>query len=86
MGPSEIDEPATQTAAGGDWPEVLSAFLRLGLTSFGGPSRISDISSWEFDGAPGCDSGTEEWMAFFRDPSGNLLTLVERRSWTPPAQ
>lgn len=23
--------------------------------------------------------GTEEWMAFFRDPSGNLLALVERR-------
>ena len=37
MGPSEIHEPATQTAAGGNWPEVLSAFLRLGLTSFGGP-------------------------------------------------
>jgi chromate transporter len=37
MGPSEIGEPATQTTAGGNWPEVLSAFLRLGLTSFGGP-------------------------------------------------
>ena len=23
--------------------------------------------------------GTEEWMAFFRDPSGNVLALVERR-------
>jgi methylmalonyl-CoA/ethylmalonyl-CoA epimerase len=23
--------------------------------------------------------GGEEWMAFFRDPSGNLLALVERR-------
>jgi len=23
--------------------------------------------------------GTEEWMAFFRDPSGNTLALVERR-------
>ena len=23
--------------------------------------------------------GTEEWMAFFRDPSGNLIGLVERR-------
>ena len=23
--------------------------------------------------------GVEEWMAFFRDPSGNLLALVERR-------
>ena len=24
-------------------------------------------------------TGTEEWTAFFRDPSGNLLTLGERR-------
>jgi methylmalonyl-CoA/ethylmalonyl-CoA epimerase len=23
--------------------------------------------------------GTEEWMAFFRDPSGNMLALVEKR-------
>ncbi len=23
--------------------------------------------------------GTEEWMAFFRDPSGNILALVEKR-------
>ncbi len=23
--------------------------------------------------------GTEEWMAFFRDPGGNMLALVERR-------
>jgi len=23
--------------------------------------------------------GTEEWMAFFRDPGGNLLALAERR-------
>ena len=23
--------------------------------------------------------GVEEWMAFFRDPAGNLLALVERR-------
>jgi hypothetical protein len=23
--------------------------------------------------------GVEEWMAFFRDPSGNMLALVEKR-------
>ena len=37
MSPSEIHERATQTAAGGNWTEVLSALLHLGLTSFGGP-------------------------------------------------
>jgi len=25
------------------------------------------------------DAGEEEWMAFFRDPDGNLLALVSRR-------
>jgi methylmalonyl-CoA/ethylmalonyl-CoA epimerase len=25
------------------------------------------------------EPGTEEWMAFFRDPDGNCLALVERR-------
>ena len=23
--------------------------------------------------------GTEEWMAFFKDPSGNILALVSRK-------
>jgi methylmalonyl-CoA/ethylmalonyl-CoA epimerase len=31
------------------------------------------------DGAFG-DPGTEEWMAFLRDPDGNSLALVERRA------
>lgn len=35
--PSEIREQVSQTTASGTWLEVLSAFLRLGLTSFGGP-------------------------------------------------
>jgi chromate transporter len=34
---SEISAPATQIAPPGNWREVLLAFLRLGLTSFGGP-------------------------------------------------
>ena len=34
---SEISVPATQLAPPGNWREVLLAFLRLGLTSFGGP-------------------------------------------------
>ena len=28
--------------------------------------------------------GSEEWMAFFRDPSGNLLALTTRKQRHPP--
>src|SRR6516164_10417967 len=34
---SETSAPAAQIAPPGNWREVLLAFLRLGLTSFGGP-------------------------------------------------
>jgi chromate transporter len=34
---SELSAPAAQLAPPGNWREVLLAFLRLGLTSFGGP-------------------------------------------------
>jgi len=42
---SELRMPAAQIGPPGSWREVLLAFLRLGLTSFGGPSRISGISA-----------------------------------------
>jgi chromate transporter len=35
--PDEATLPAETAAAKGTWPEVLAVFLRLGLTSFGGP-------------------------------------------------
>jgi len=34
---SELTMPAAQVRPPGSWREVLLAFLRLGLTSFGGP-------------------------------------------------
>jgi chromate transporter len=37
MTANEAGEPASPAAATGHWPEVLSVFTRLGLTSFGGP-------------------------------------------------
>jgi catechol 2,3-dioxygenase-like lactoylglutathione lyase family enzyme len=42
----------------------------------------------EFEGAPHLiftndDDGTEEWMAFFRDPDRNLLAIMSR---VPPPQ
>jgi len=33
----DLSEPQVGTAPAGNWREVLAAFLRLGLTSFGGP-------------------------------------------------
>jgi methylmalonyl-CoA/ethylmalonyl-CoA epimerase len=39
-----------------------------------GPHLIHRDDAGQF-GAP----GEEEWMAFFRDPTGNLVGLVERR-------
>src|SRR6266567_1927348 len=37
MSAPELSQPTTQTGRLGSWPEVLAVFLRLGLTSFGGP-------------------------------------------------
>ena len=37
MTTQQLPEPATPAASAGHWLEVLAAFLRLGLTSFGGP-------------------------------------------------
>jgi chromate transporter len=37
MSPEEATEPISKTTLIGRWPEVLAIFLRLGLTSFGGP-------------------------------------------------
>ena len=33
----ELSEASVQAAPAGSWLEVLAVFLRLGLTSFGGP-------------------------------------------------
>jgi chromate transporter len=33
----ELSEPQPGAASAGHWLEVLAVFLRLGLTSFGGP-------------------------------------------------
>lgn len=46
----------------------------LGHIFEGGPVMVHRDDRGQF--AP---SGTEEWMSFLRDPSGNLIGLVERR-------
>jgi chromate transporter len=37
MGTRDVPDATVQTGPRGGWPEVLQVFLRLGLTSFGGP-------------------------------------------------
>ena len=37
MATEEIPDSITRAVTLGNWREVLMAFLRLGLTSFGGP-------------------------------------------------
>ena len=48
--------------------------LRAGVDFLGEPRLIHLDAAGAF-GAP----GTEEWMAFFHDPDGNALALVQRR-------
>jgi catechol 2,3-dioxygenase-like lactoylglutathione lyase family enzyme len=49
-----------------------------GVTFDGAPHLIHRDDAGQF-GAP----GEEEWMAFLRDPAGNLVGLVQRKAATP---
>jgi methylmalonyl-CoA/ethylmalonyl-CoA epimerase len=46
----------------------------LGVSFEQGPAMIHRDDTGTFG-----RKGAEEWMAFFRDPTGNLLAIVERR-------
>lgn len=57
--------------------DVDSAFNTLksrGVRFLGPPAMIHHDEAGDFG-----KKGNEEWMAFFRDPSGNILALVEKR-------
>ena len=49
-------------------------FQKRGVSFLQPPAMIHRDEAGEFG-----KKGVEEWMAFFRDPSGNILALVERR-------
>ena len=52
----------------------VKALKRRGVKFLQKPAMIHRDEAGEFG-----KKGVEEWMAFFHDPSGNLLALVERR-------
>jgi catechol 2,3-dioxygenase-like lactoylglutathione lyase family enzyme len=57
-----------------DIDTAMNALKKRGVTFLHPPAMIHRDVEGEFG-----KRDMEEWMAFFRDPSGNLLGLVERR-------
>jgi methylmalonyl-CoA/ethylmalonyl-CoA epimerase len=58
-----------------DIDTAYTTLLARGVQFDGTPHLVHHDESGQF-GEP----GDEEWMAFFHDPDGNTLALVERRS------
>lgn len=57
-----------------DINSVVRKLTRRGVSFLQKPALVHRDDQGHFG-----KKGTEEWMAFFRDPSQNLLALVERR-------
>ena len=57
-----------------DLNTAYRAFQRRGVHFLQPPAMIHRDDAGDFG-----KKGVEEWMAFFRDPSGNILALVERK-------
>lgn len=53
---------------------AVKALKQRGVSFLQPPAMIYKDETGDFG-----KKGTEEWMAFFKDPSGNLLALTERR-------
>ncbi len=58
----------------GDLDAAVRDLKKRGVKFLQKPNMIHRDDAGEFG-----RKGVEEWMAFFNDPSGNLLALVERR-------
>ncbi len=56
------------------WDDIDAAHRELGIVFDSAPHRIHRDDAGDFGPA-----GAEEWMAFFKDPSGNTLALASRR-------
>ncbi len=57
-----------------DIEAALTALRKRGVSILQPAHRVHRDEAGDFG-----KKGSEEWMAFFRDPSGNLIGLVERR-------
>jgi len=57
-----------------DLKAAFRAFQNRGVRFLQPPAMIHHDEAGDFG-----KKGSEEWMAFFRDPSGNMLALVEKR-------
>jgi methylmalonyl-CoA/ethylmalonyl-CoA epimerase len=53
---------------------AVNELKKRGVTFLHPPARVHRDEAGDFG-----KKGNEEWMAFFKDPSGNLVGLVERR-------
>ena len=53
---------------------AVNELKKRGVAFLHPPARVHRDDAGDFG-----KKGNEEWMAFFRDPSGNLIGLVERR-------
>ena len=66
--------PATLYFWVDDIDAAYAALQSRGVEFHGPPHLIHRDDTGTFD-----DAGTEEWMAFFRDPGGNTLAIATRR-------
>ena len=57
-----------------DIEAALAALRKRGVSILQPAHRVQRDEAGDFG-----KKGSEEWMAFFRDPSGNLIGLVEKR-------
>jgi catechol 2,3-dioxygenase-like lactoylglutathione lyase family enzyme len=65
---------ATLYFAVADLDAAFNTLKDRGVRFLGPPAMIHHDEAGNFG-----KKGNEEWMAFFRDPSGNILALVEKR-------
>lgn len=57
-----------------DIEDAVKSLRKRGVTFLHPPALIHRDDTGDFG-----KKGVEEWMAFFKDPSGNILALTERR-------
>ena len=73
--PGAFDHPGSPIYLGvADIEAAVRGLEQAGVAIEEGPTLIHRDETGDFGVV-----GTEDWMAFFRDPDGNILAFVERR-------